>query len=486
MKSIVTSIFLMFCPLMAMGEDLDSISVMRLASRFLGTDDCAIVKKAEAYCVVQRNNADGYVIVALHRNSERRILGYADNCSWRKGNMPEVLTEWLDGIRTSQNSRRVAGTSVKKSVSPLLTCHWHQHSPYNDLTPVITDGNVKTVAGCVAIAAAQIAYYWRKDNPDHTLRDSPTYPYGMAPVTMSIPKGSPNDWNLIKDSYTEEDTAESKHAVAQLCYVLGTTSYLNFASSTGGSIFDASNALYSQYNLLSNYIAKNNITQSEWEELIYTDICNGRPIMCAGNDDGGHAFVLDGYDSNLDLYHFNFGWGGSGDGYYPIDDSDNSMGGYSQDQSVVYNIHPKNRNIDASISVLQDAEDYTLDISIDITNKSTLDVKCLKLYVVPQGESIGEMNCPTWQHEASVACDAISRHIDADNIETDIAGECTVYLTDENNYILCENHINIASGIMRISVGAACTDRMYNMKGQGSGRYTKGVYITGKGKKIIR
>ena len=132
---------------------------------------------------------------------------------------------------TSENVIQKTRTAQNRpSIKTLLTCHWHQNSPYNDLAPVITDGNVKTVAGCVAIAAAQIAYYWRKDNPEYTLKDTPVYPYGAAPVTMSIPKGSPNNWKLIKDVYDKDDSPESKYAVAQLCYVLGTTSYLNYAT----------------------------------------------------------------------------------------------------------------------------------------------------------------------------------------------------------------------------------------------------------------
>ena len=36
-----------------------------------------------------------------------------------------------------------------------------------------------------------------------------------------------------------------------------------------------------------------------------------------GNGVGGHAFVVDGYTAN-DYFHFNFGWGGSSNGWYQI------------------------------------------------------------------------------------------------------------------------------------------------------------------------
>ncbi len=49
-----------------------------------------------------------------------------------------------------------------------------------------------------------------------------------------------------------------------------------------------------------------------------SDVDLGRPIMYAGFDNsGGHAWILDGYNDN-DQFHFNFGWGGQADGWYPI------------------------------------------------------------------------------------------------------------------------------------------------------------------------
>ncbi|MBO5613749.1 MAG: C10 family peptidase [Prevotella sp.] len=342
-------------PKVLCGESLDKETIMQIASEYLQTNRCAVVMESEAYSIIQRDDTTGFVIISLCGKHEGKVIGYSEEGKWDMDNIPPTLKNWLCQLDSYNEQHQpeshaskpafrqntLAPQQQKQSVSPLLTCHWHQNSPYNDLTPVITDGNVKTAAGCVAIAAAQITYYWRNSNPEYTLKDTPVYPYGAAPVTMSIPKGTPNNWNLIKDFYTSGDSEESRYAVAQLCYVIGTTSYLNYASSTGGQINDAANAMYSQYHLLSEYAIKSKYTQSEWEELIYQDISNGMPIMCAGSDGDGHAFVLDGYDAQKDLYHFNFGWGGSGDGYYPVDDSELSMGGYSSNQSIVYNIHPE-------------------------------------------------------------------------------------------------------------------------------------------------
>lgn len=54
-------------------------------------------------------------------------------------------------------------------------------------------------------------------------------------------------------------------------------------------------------------------------KMVYQEIDAQRPILYTGVDatNGGHAFVLDGYDSD-GLVHINWGWNGSEDGYFDI------------------------------------------------------------------------------------------------------------------------------------------------------------------------
>ena len=49
---------------------------------------------------------------------------------------------------------------------------------------------------------------------------------------------------------------------------------------------------------------------------------------------GGHAYVVDGYNDN-DMVHFNWGWSGSNDGFFNVDDHD-----YTDGESVIYNYVP--------------------------------------------------------------------------------------------------------------------------------------------------
>ena len=46
---------------------------------------------------------------------------------------------------------------AKTAIGPLITSHWNQGAPYNNLCPEIDDE--KTVTGCVATTTAQLMYY---------------------------------------------------------------------------------------------------------------------------------------------------------------------------------------------------------------------------------------------------------------------------------------------------------------------------------------
>ena len=87
---------------------------------------------------------------------------------------------------------------------------------------------------------------------------------------------------------------------------------------------------------------------AKWDEMIYAELHAGRPVYYSGSSESsGHAFVVDGYQADGQLYHVNWGWGGQCDGYYlltlmnPTDlgtggGSDTS--GYRQDQAAVLGI----------------------------------------------------------------------------------------------------------------------------------------------------
>ncbi len=64
-----------------------------------------------------------------------------------------------------------------------------------------------------------------------------------------------------------------------------------------------------------------------------------QPVYYSGQDNsGGHAFVVDGYQQQVDdtYYHFNFGWSGSGNGFFLVSDA----GGFNQSNAMIRNFIP--------------------------------------------------------------------------------------------------------------------------------------------------
>ena len=269
------------------------------------------------------------------------------------------------------------------------------------------------------------------------------------------------------DQYDASSTTEARAAVAQLCYVLGTTSYLNYANSTGGSIREVGNALYNQYRIRSTYTSKSKYGQMAWEQTLYDMLSKGWPVVCSGQGNGGHAFVCDGYDAQLELFHFNFGWGGTGDGYYPVDDTENAMGGYYAGQAVLLNMRPQTLNIQTDLTLTTfDEATGQVELAARIVDDSTLPIRQLHLFITDDGTVPAEADEAAWKGGA-VANDNLP-HIVNISFTTDNAtlGRYAT-LTDENLYVLATLQLNAATDIRHLTSGQRNATRLiFDMQGR--------------------
>jgi hypothetical protein len=107
-------------------------------------------------------------------------------------------------------------------------------------------------------------------------------------------------------------------------------------SSTSGEAIANAARTYFRYSPTTQNIEKNKYTDEEWVTIIKSELKKHQPMVYWGIDSaGGHAFVCDGYDSQ-DYFHFNWGWGGSCDGYYPLSALVPGPNGYGSGGSGVY------------------------------------------------------------------------------------------------------------------------------------------------------
>ncbi|MBP5380301.1 MAG: C10 family peptidase [Bacteroidaceae bacterium] len=348
--------------------------------------------------IFSRGENQGFIIVSGD-DAMPPIIGYTEQGDFDEDDMPPALrdmlnyyTGWAQQLQADEEAsarlkksviRKASGT---KSIGPLMTSSHHQNWPYNNRCPYITDTTNRAVTGCVATAASQIIYYWRKDCNARTGYDSPTYGYGDAPVTESIPAGTPMKWDLMRDSYSGSEPAECTDAIATLVACVGASAWLTYGSSTGGYIWNCSPVFSGQFGLKGGTtVWKDGYTQSQWEKMVIQDLEAGRPILYSGytEDDAGHAFVCDGYRVTDNLFHINLGWGASWNGYFTLDDGGgNGPGGYGKGQTMVWQIEPAKYNISAKLIFEQDQLTGRVPNTVKarITNNSTLPYKGLYLY----------------------------------------------------------------------------------------------------------
>ena len=194
---------------------------------------------------VQPDNQHGYVIVSGDDRTER-VLGYSptghidpeampDNMKYYLGELAKEIAGMESDATGGQNSRRRA--PVKKAISPLLTTHWDQHSPFNNLAPTVTKSNGETVhcvTGCVATAMAQVMNFYKY--PNATIEEIPGYTsssYGFK--IDAIPAGTKIDWSKMADTYDKNSPAAQCDAVAKLMYLCGVSVRMDYGPSSSGA-----------------------------------------------------------------------------------------------------------------------------------------------------------------------------------------------------------------------------------------------------------
>ena len=285
-----------------------------------------------AYYVFELDR-EGFVIVAGD-DCAYPVLGYSDHGQISADEMPENLRYWLDSYAqeiawaqthaTTTDATEAATEPARQMVSPLLQTLWSQNEPYNLLCPQF-DGQ-KSLTGCVATAMAQVMYYHRW--PQDATTNIPSYSsqiavsgHGTYKTTVAELPPTTFDWDHMQNIYAEGSTAQADTAVARLMQYCGAAVKMQYSPARSG----AQNA--DCIIALNNYFGyAGTITELErdccqpgtWDELIYHEISQERPVIISGGANNGfHSFVCDGFDGDC-MFHINWGWAGTGNGYFRL------------------------------------------------------------------------------------------------------------------------------------------------------------------------
>ncbi len=272
-------------------------------------------------------------------------------------NMQWLLNHYkqqMDFLRTHPkvSLRSVTGQN-SVVVSPLVSCTWNQRSPFYNQCP--TSGTQHCLTGCVATAMAQVMYYWKYPAMAPAMD---AYTSEVNGVTVGALPGGVFDWDNMLDVYPTNATAEQKDAVAMLMRYCGQACHMGYGTSGSGAYSDdeLEGMKTFGYNEAAVLLDRDDYSADEWAAMIEEQLAAGCPILYGGEDadkNAGHAFVVDGCGGGM--YHVNWGWSGSGDGYFVLDAFTTMNLVYSSGQQMLYQVYPAGYFYDKHAALLGQA-----------------------------------------------------------------------------------------------------------------------------------
>ena len=332
---------------------------------------------------------EGWTLISADDTSAP-LIGYSESGVYQTENLPYNIKTQMDiyGEQIIQNAnrlrqphagwQRVDGMTHRASrraaddrIEPIISVTWNQTGVYQKYCP--SEGGRRAVVGCVAVAMAQAmsVAQWPPRPVGEFGYNHSTYGY----IYINYDNEPAYNWNDILSG------ANGKDDVARLLYHCGVALVMDYSPSGSGTLTSyISNALQRNFQYPSSvkYYNRASFPDSEWKQLILTELQEGRVVAYSGHDpkkNYGHCFNLDGYDGSW--FHVNWGWGGSNDGYFGLDGlKDKTMDmDYTDSQGVVVGIRPPSEHpsniILSNTTVAPDAPIGTVVATITVESEAT-------------------------------------------------------------------------------------------------------------------
>ncbi len=227
--------------------------------------------------------------------------------------------------------------SKEKSVEPMLLSNWDQGNYYNQMCPYDPSGpGDNCLTGCVATAMGQLCEYfrWPKNGTGSYSYEHPDYGTISANFEETYYR-----WNEMTNEVFSHNLA-----VAELLFQMGVSVDMDYGPD--GSGMYNHKAAYSlrthfKYAPETEYLYRDS-TDLDWDSTILVHLNKGVPMYYAGwsvPNLYGHAFIVDGYQTE-EYFHFNWGWGGSQDGYFYLEDLSPGGSNFNLAQELIINCYP--------------------------------------------------------------------------------------------------------------------------------------------------
>lgn len=326
------------------------------------------------YYIFNRGNEQGFIIVSADSRT-KKILAYSNEGHFDMEALPPEMKAWLGGYTEALSDLSMTPDSLlaqlqsgplmkavrdeselAPEVKPLLgdICY-AQAFPYNALCPH------KSPTGCVATGAAQIMRLY--EYPKQPSGKSHSYDNEGEQVSCSFT--TTYDWANMLPTYSKTGGNESQNtAISQLMFEVGAACNMEYSpSGSSASRIDMAKALVEYFGYGNNMInfRRDAFTPDDFVYFLKKELNEGRPVLMGGTDedDYGHCFVCDGYDTN-GLFHFNWGWNGMSNGYFEITNlspvrpgsRNGALANYNENVTFIGGIQPATGKNDTKVNVL--------------------------------------------------------------------------------------------------------------------------------------
>lgn len=321
-------------------------------------------KNGEAIYYILNTETNGYIIVSGTKKV-RPVLAYSFTSEFDELDQPPQFSAWINQYEKQiQNAlnltysvpekislewkrlstidqKELTVFSKEKEIAPLLYSSWDQGNYYNEMCPDDPAGpGGNCLTGCVATAMGQLCYYFRW--PD---AGTGSYSYELPDYgTISANFGETEyNWEGMANEATEPNLA-----IAELIFHMGVTVDMDYGPDASGMWnHSAANSLktYFKYSPETVYLYRDS-TNIDWDSTIVAHLDQKIPMYYAGwsvPNVNGHGFICDGYQGE-EFFHFNWGWSGSLDGYFYVDELSPGGNNFNLAQELIINAYPDTAN----------------------------------------------------------------------------------------------------------------------------------------------
>ena len=248
--------------------------------------------------------------VLVKKEKDYHVAGYSLNNTFLKDGQivypAKLCLDAISHVSMKDFNDRPGFKSYPGKIDPIIQTKWGQDCFFNFECPVDYNGECGHVAaGCVPVAMGQIIKHYSRFNKFVLEEKYESEKYPDKTVVIGN-----YDWEKMENEPVCIDLE-----VSRFLFHLGVITRVVYnAVNTSTSTYNAWTAFGRMTYLSSLRMVRSSTSQETWIDQFYKNISSFMPVFVAGS---GHAFVCDGYDSE-GFFHFNLGWGGSADGYYPL------------------------------------------------------------------------------------------------------------------------------------------------------------------------